>query len=49
MIIRINGDVLLDTKHTLNEIAKLIQNKIIDVSEDNVIHWGNVFSVEVKE
>ena len=41
----INRQFEINTDITLKEVAEKIKNKVIDLSDDNLIVWNNVWSV----
>ena len=49
MKIKINNSLEIETKHSINKIAELIRDRIMDLSNDNIINWKNVWCVlEIK-
>ena len=49
MKIKINDILIIETKHSMEDIANQIKERIIDLSKDNLINWKNVWSVlEIK-
>lgn len=47
MRIKINDCEVLETKHSLEEIADLMKQRTIEISNNNIINWKNVWSIEV--
>ena len=47
---KINGTIELTTDMSLDKMAKNISKKVIEISNDNIINWMNVYSIyEVKK
>ncbi len=44
---KLNGITTLTSEDTIQDIAEKIRDNIIDIGNNNLINWGNVYSVEV--